>query len=79
MKEPMAKGSPASPQGLSDALGVLEPYLSVCGDPLVPSSWFVADSHCNCGRRLSSAVGNLSLQLVLFKVRDGEFGILGFL
>lgn len=32
-----------------------------------------------CGRRLSSAVGNLSLQLALFKVRDEEFGVLGFL
>lgn len=69
-------------QGLHNALCVFEMYLSVCSDPLVPCGWFIADSHCSCGGSLSLAappVGNLSLQLVLFKAGGGEFRILGFL
>lgn len=62
-----------------DALGMLEPYLSVCSDRFVLSSWFIDNSLRNCGSRLSSAVRKLSLLLALFKVRDGVFGILGFL
>lgn len=62
-----------------DALDMLQPYLSVCSDPLVLSIWFIDYSLSNCGSRPSSAVRNLSLQLTLFKVRDRVFGILGFL